>query len=101
MREIREELTAEISVGELIKTVEFDYPGFHLSMDCFWSKVISGRLVLKEADEARWLTKEDLDSVKWLPADRELIERINSYYRLFYKFDRLDGLNTKIHFDEK
>ena len=72
-REIKEELTAEIAVGNLIKTVEYDYPGFHLSMDCFWSEVVSGELVLMEAEDARWLKKEELDSVKWLPADLELI----------------------------
>ncbi|MBQ7679672.1 MAG: (deoxy)nucleoside triphosphate pyrophosphohydrolase [Butyrivibrio sp.] len=76
IREIREELTAEISVGELIKTVEYDYPSFHLSMDCFWAEVISGQLELKEAEEARWLSKEELLDVKWLPADWELIELI-------------------------
>ena len=76
IREIREELTAEISVGELIKTVEYDYPSFHLSMDCFWAEVISGQLELKEAEEARWLSKEELLNVKWLPADWELIEFI-------------------------
>ena len=73
IREIREELTAEISVGELIKTVEYDYPSFHLSMDCFWAEVISGQLELKEAEEARWLSKEELLDVKWLPAYLELI----------------------------
>ncbi len=76
IREIREELTAEISVGDLIKTVEYDYPGFHLSMDCFWAEVISGHLELKEAEAARWLTKEELLDVNWLPADRELINII-------------------------
>ena len=76
IREIREELTAEISVGELIKTVEYDYPSFHLSMDCFWAEVISGQLELKEAEEARWLSKEELLDVKWLPADWKLIELI-------------------------
>ncbi len=76
IREIREELTAEISVGELIRTVEYDYPGFHLSMDCFWAEVASGQLELKEAEEARWLGKEELPDVKWLPADLELIELI-------------------------
>ena len=69
-------MTAEISVGELIKTVEYDYPSFHLSMDCFWAEVISGQLELKEAEEARWLSKEELLDVKWLPADWELIELI-------------------------
>ena len=76
MREIREELATEIKVGELIDTVEYDYPGFHLSMDCFWCEVVSGDLVLLEAQEARWLTKDELDSVKWLPADLGMVERI-------------------------
>ena len=70
IREIREELTADIEVGNLIKTVEYDYPEFHLSMDCFWAKVESGKLVLKEAQAARWLTKEELWQVNWLPADK-------------------------------
>ena len=73
IREIREELEAEIAVGELIKTIEYDYPGFHLSMDCFMAEVIKGELVLKEAEAARWLAQDELDSVKWLPADRELV----------------------------
>ena len=76
MREIREELATEIKVGELIDTVEYDYPGFHLSMDCFWCEVIDGDLVLLEAQEAQWLTKDELDSVKWLPADMGLVEKI-------------------------
>ena len=63
-------------VRELIKTVEYDYPGFHLSMDCFWAKVTKGHLLLKEAEDARWLSEGELDDVKWLPADRELIECI-------------------------
>ena len=75
-REIREELASEISVGELIDTVEFDYPTFHLSMDCFWCEIVSGKLELKEHEAARWLTKESLDSVDWLPADQALIEKI-------------------------
>ncbi len=79
MREIREELATEIKVGELIDTVEYDYPDFHLSMDCFWCEVISGDLVLLEAQEARWLTKDELDSVKWLPADMGLVEKIYKY----------------------
>ena len=76
IREIKEELTVEISVGELIKTVEYDYPSFHLSMDCFWAEVRSGQIELKEAEAARWLRKEELFDVKWLPADLELIELI-------------------------
>ena len=75
-REIREELASEVSVGELIDTVEFDYPTFHLSMDCFWCQLIRGDLELLEAAEARWLTKETLKSVDWLPADSGLIEKI-------------------------
>lgn len=76
VREIKEELTAEISVGNLIKTVEYDYPDFHLSMDCFWAEVVSGKLVLKEAEAAKWLTKDELESVNWLPADLEIIHLI-------------------------
>lgn len=78
VREIREELDTEILVGELIDTVEYDYPAFHLSMDCFWCTVVRGELELKEAQEARWLTKDTLDSVRWLPADITLIEKIRS-----------------------
>lgn len=77
-REIKEELDTTIKVGELIDTVEYDYPDFHLSMNCFWCEVISGGLVLLEAQEARWLTKDELDSVKWLPADLGLVERIRN-----------------------
>ena len=76
VREIREELDTDIEVGGLIGTVEYDYQTFHLSMDCFWAKVLRGRLVLKEAEAARWQTKESLDSVQWLPADRTIIEKI-------------------------
>lgn len=77
-REIMEELETVISVGELIDTIEYDYPNFHLSMDCFWCKIVSGELVLKEAEDARWLTKDMLDSVEWLPADDALIEKIRA-----------------------
>lgn len=72
-REIREELAIEISVGELIETVEYDYPSFHLSMDCFRCVYDSGELVLREASSAKWLKKDELDSVDWLPADRDLV----------------------------
>ena len=78
VREIREELDTEIRVGKLIDTIEYDYPTFHLSMDCFWAEVVAGRLVLKEAEDARWLTKETLESVQWLPADASLIEHIKA-----------------------
>ena len=78
-REIMEELNTEIEVGELIDTVEYDYPTFHLSMDCFWAKVSVGELELKEAEAAKWLTKDELDSVAWLPADITLIDKIRQY----------------------
>jgi 8-oxo-dGTP diphosphatase len=75
-REIMEELDTEISVGKLLDTVEYDYLTFHLSMDCFWCEVISGDLVLKEHEDAKWLTASELDSVAWLPADVSLVEKI-------------------------
>ena len=75
-REIREELDIEIAVGEMLDTIEYDYPTFHLSMDCFWCEIVSGNLVLKEHEDARWLTKEELDEVEWLPADITLIDNI-------------------------
>ena len=71
-----EELEAEIAVGELIDTIEYDYPTFHLSMDCFWAEIVSGDLVLKEHEAAKWLTKAELNSVDWLPADVTLIDKI-------------------------
>ena len=76
VREIREELDATVRVGDLIDTIEYDYPAFHLSMDCFWCEVASGELKLLETEAARWLTKEELDSVQWLPADVTLIDKI-------------------------
>ena len=76
IREIIEELDTEIKVGERIDTVEYDYPTFHLSMDCFWAEVKEGHLELKEAEAAKWLTKDQLDSVTWLPADILLIDQI-------------------------
>lgn len=76
IREIIEELDTEIKVGELIDTVEYDYPTFHLSMDCFWAEVKAGHLELKEEEAAKWLTKDQLDSVIWLPADILLIDQI-------------------------
>lgn len=75
-REIMEELDTKISVGELIDTIEYDYPEFHLSMDCFMCEIIKGNLVLKEHEDAKWLTKEQLNDVEWLPADITLIEKI-------------------------
>ena len=78
-REIMEELSTEIKIGELIDTIEYDYPTFHLSMDCFWAEVITGQLELKEAEAAKWLTKDQLESVAWLPADITLIDKIRRY----------------------
>lgn len=75
-REIKEELDTDIKVGKHIHTIEYDYPAFHLSMDCFWCEVIKGDLILKEAEDARWLTKEQLYDVDWLPADLSLIEKL-------------------------
>ncbi len=69
-REIQEELDTEISVKKRIDTIEYDYPNFHLSMDCFWCEIVSGKIELKEHEAAKWLTKESLDSVDWLPADQ-------------------------------
>lgn len=77
-REIKEELATEIEVGELIHTIEYDYPTFHLSMDCFWCSIRKGKLILLEAEDAKWLTKDLLRSVQWLPADLELIDIIES-----------------------
>ena len=76
VREIKEELDTEIKVGDLIDIIEYDYPTFHLSMDCFWCEIVSGDLVLKEHEAAKWLKKDELDSVEWLPADVELIGQI-------------------------
>ena len=75
-REIMEELETEISVGALIDTIEYDYPTFHLSMDCFWAEILSGEMILTEHSAAKWLTRDELDSVEWLPADITLIEKI-------------------------
>lgn len=75
-REIMEELETEIKVGDLIETIEYDYPTFHLSMDCFWAEIVKGDLVLREHEAAKWLTKEQLGSVDWLPADLGLVEKV-------------------------
>ena len=75
-REIKEELDADNAVGEWIDTIEYDYPSFHLSMDCFWCELISDNLILKEHEAAKWLTKDAMRSVDWLPADITLIDKI-------------------------
>ena len=79
VREIKEELDTEVEVKELLDTVEYDYPNFHLSMECFICSIKTGNLVLKEHEAAQWLTKETLDSVDWLPADLGLIDMIREY----------------------
>ena len=76
VREIQEELEATIKVGDLIDTIEYDYPTFHLSMDCFWCEVVDGTIKLLEAEDAKWLTKDTLYDVQWLPADITLISKI-------------------------
>ena len=75
-REIMEELETEIKVGDLIETIEYDYPTFHLSMDCFWAEIVKGDLVLREHEAAKWLTKGQLGSIDWLPADLGLVEKV-------------------------
>jgi len=76
IREIKEELDPEIVVGDLITTIEYDYPAFHLSMQCFWCQIVDGTPILKEHEAARWLDPDTLDSVAWLPADLSIIPLI-------------------------
>ena len=78
VREIKDELETTIKIGDLIDTIEYDYPTFHLSMDCFWCEVIDGELKLLEAEAAKWLTKDTLYDVQWLPADITLVEKIKA-----------------------
>ena len=75
-REIREELATEIEVGKLLTTVKYDYPKFHLTMHCYLCVIISDQLSLLEHEDARWLVMDELDSVKWLPADKDVIEKL-------------------------
>ena len=82
-REIREELATEISVENLITTVSYDYPNFHLTMHCYLCNVKSGSLTLLEYEAAKWLTRDELSSVKWLPADEEVVEKIKSRKHIF------------------
>lgn len=79
VREVKEELDVTVEAGDLIDTVEFDYPTFHLHMDCFWCKITDGDIVLKEAADARWMKKDELYDVNWLPADIALIDKIAAY----------------------
>ena len=81
-REIREELATEIEVDELLTTVEYDYPKFHLTMHCYLCTIISGDLSLLEHEDARWLAIDELDSVKWLPADKDVIEKLSTTFAM-------------------
>ena len=76
IREIKEELDTDIAVGDYLTTIEYDYPAFHLSMQCFWCRIVDGTLVLKEHEAARWLDVDHIDSVDWLPADLTIIDLI-------------------------
>ena len=78
-REIKEELDAEIAVGDLLKTVEWDYPKFHLTLHCFWCSLPSPHLHLNEHESSAWLDAEHLDDVRWLPADLEIIDMLRDY----------------------
>ena len=80
-REIREELATDIAVGDKLIRVEYDYPDFHLSMGCYFCTVLSGRLTLKEHESARWLAPEELDSVRWLPADLQVVDALKKASR--------------------
>ena len=77
-REIREELKVNVGIDEYLMTVEYDYPQFHLSMDCFLCHLESGEITLTEHEAARWLKAEELDEVDWLPADVEVVERLKT-----------------------
>ena len=81
-REIREELATEIEVDELLTTVEYDYPKFHLTMHCYLCTIICGDLSLLEHEDARWLAIDELDSVKWLPADKDVIEKLSTTFAM-------------------
>ena len=81
-REIREELATEIEVDELLTTVEYDYPKFHLTMQCYLCTIISGDLTLLEHEDARWLALDELDCVKWLPADKDVIEKLSTTFAM-------------------
>lgn len=81
VREIHEELDTDIQVEDYLCTVEYDYPTFHLSMKCYMSKVLSGKLSLLEHEDAKWLAFDELDSVDWLPADVEVVEKLKQVWK--------------------
>ena len=84
VREIREELDTGITVGDYLTTIEYDYPAFHLSMQCFWATICDGEPVLKEHEAAKWLRTEELDSVAWLPADLTIIPLVKKKLTTHY-----------------
>ena len=77
-RELQEELDMEVIVGELLETVEYDYPQFHITMHCYLCQLAKEKFILKEHEAARWLDKRQLDEVDWLPADEEIIDKLRS-----------------------
>ena len=78
-REILEELDTEVAVGDRLTVVEYDYPQFHLKMECFWCTIIKGRLTLLEAEDSAWLGRDELYSLRWLPADMEVVRQIEQH----------------------
>ena len=92
VREIREELDTDIAVGSLIAQIEHDYPAFHLSMRCYWCRVLNGDLVLKEHEAARWLSRDELDAVDWLPADRRLLPLLRADWQSSLCAEPADGV---------
>ena len=92
VREIREELDTAIAVGSLIAQIEHDYPAFHLSMRCYWCRVLEGDLVLKEHEAARWLSRDELDAVDWLPADRRLLPLLRADWQSSLCAEPADGV---------
>ena len=92
VREIREELDTDIAVGSLIAQIEHDYPAFHLSMGCYWCRVLNGDLVLKEHEAARWLSRDELDAVDWLPADRRLLPLLQADWQSSLCAEPADGV---------
>ena len=91
-REIWEELETRIVIEQLVTTVEWNYPKFHLTMHCFWCHVESGELTLKEHEAARWLSRDELDSVQWLPADLEVIEMIKNKMEQLERIGQMESL---------
>lgn len=85
VREVREELDAVVEVGDLLRTVEYDYPAFHLTLHCFWCSLVGDAFHLNEHEAARWLSADELDSVRWLPADEELMPLIANFLQNFSK----------------